>query len=115
MGCQLLSCAWCPSLLLCDDPADGANLLCGVCREAFGQWSAALHPGDWVYVQPYAAFRGAEHEQHLIVCRDGDYLTVQAIGIPKSRMTVHVADTGRRDLTPRRNLDTPDLHSTKER
>ncbi len=104
MSNYLRSCAGCSAHLLSGDPSS-EYVWCSKCRAKhvtpFGQWAAALKPGDLVYVQPYAAWRGLSHSQYLIVARDGDVLTVQVLGLPESRGPVHVAHVGQHNLTPR--------------
>lgn len=101
----LRSCSGCSAHLACNDPTS-QNVWCGTCKpkhvKPFDAWAAGLKPGDRVYVQPYAAWRGLSHSEYLITARDGDTLTVQVLGIPESSMTVAVHHCGQHDLTPRR-------------
>lgn len=105
MSNLLRSCSGCSAHLLTNDGAS-QHLFCKTCKPKhvtpFDEWAAGLKPGDEVYVQPYAAWRGLSHSRYLVVGREGSTLTVQVLGVPESRMQVHVADCGQHDLTPRR-------------
>jgi hypothetical protein len=78
---------------------------CGPCaarQQPIAEWAAELKAGDHVFVQPYAAWRGLSHSKCLIVDRVDDVLTVQIVGLPQSRLDVHVNHCGPRNLTPLR-------------
>jgi hypothetical protein len=100
----LRSCSGCSAHLLTNDPTS-QHVWCAKCMgkyvKPFDEWKASIAAGSRVYVQPYASWRGLSHSQYLVVERDGDQLTVQVLGIPESRMQVHINHTGQHDLTPR--------------
>jgi hypothetical protein len=99
----LRCCSRCNAFLATADNAN-TDTYCKRCKPKcitpFAQWAAALKPGDRVYVQPYATRRGLSRSQYVVVDREGDQLTVQPIGMPEFRMTVHVNHCGQHDLTP---------------
>lgn len=104
MTYYLRSCAGCSAHLASNDPSS-QMVWCPRCYPRHvtpsDRWAESLKVGDLVYVQPYVAWRGLSHSRYLIVGREGDRLTVQILGMPESRMTVHVNNTGQHDLTPR--------------
>ena len=106
----LRSCSGCSAHLLTNDPTS-EYVWCRTCKpkyvKPFDEWVAALAPGDWVFVQPYAAWRGLSHSEHVIIARDGDDLILQIIGLPESRITTSVNHCGQHDLTPRRQYGAP--------
>lgn len=103
-GNSLRSCAGCAGHLLTNDTRS-QSVFCARCRPKyvtpFAEWAAALKPGDRVYVQPYAAWRGLSRSEYVIIARDGDRLTMQVLGIPES-LQILIAHCGQHDLTPRR-------------
>lgn len=101
-GNSLRVCGSCSAWILTVDGST-PTVHCSKCRAKqtpWDAWAAALKTGDRVFLQPYAAWRGLSRSQHLVVGRDGDTLTVQVLGIPDSRKTVHVADCAQQDVTP---------------
>jgi hypothetical protein len=101
-GNSLRVCGSCSAWLLTVD-ADTPTVHCNKCRAAqpdWNTWAAALRPNDLVFLYPYAAWRRLSRSRYLIVARDGDQLTVQVLGIPDSRMTVHISTCTQQDVTP---------------
>lgn len=101
-GNSLRVCGSCSAWLLTTD-ATTPTVHCSKCRSKqtpWDVWAAGLEPGKCVYLYPYAAWRGLSRSRYLIVARDGDDLTVQVLGIPDSRMTVHISTCAQQDMTP---------------
>lgn len=101
-GNSLRVCGSCSAWLLTGD-ADTPTVHCNKCRAKqtpWDVWAAALKANDLVFLYPYAAWRGLSRSQYVIVDRDGDTLTVQVLGIPDSRKTVHISDCAQQDVTP---------------
>jgi hypothetical protein len=107
MATLLRSCAGCSAHILTND-GRSEYAWCKKCRarhvKPFDEWATEIKVGDCIYVQPYAAWHGLSHSRYLVVGREGDQLTVQVLGIPESRTTVHINHTGQHDLTPRRSV-----------
>lgn len=101
-GNNLRVCGSCSAWILTVD-GDTPTVLCNKCRAKqtpWEVWVAELKTGDRVFLYPYAAWRGLSRSEYLIVDRDGDELTVQVLGIPASRMTVHISCCAQQDVTP---------------
>lgn len=101
-GNSLRICGSCSAWLLTVD-ADTPTVHCTKCRAdqpTWDEWAAALKTNDEVFLYPYAAWRGLSRSKYLVVHRDGDQLTVQVLGIPASRMTVHISTCTQQDVTP---------------
>jgi hypothetical protein len=103
-GGSLRACGDCSAFLLVIDTAT-PTVYCSKCqaKQPSGDaWAASLKRGERVYLYPYAAWQGLSHSEYLVLGRDGDDLEVQLLGIPSSRMTVHLSACSPRDMTPRR-------------
>lgn len=101
-GNTLRVCGSCSAWLLTAD-AHTPTVHCNKCRAKqtpHDAWEAALKPGDRVFLYPYAAWRGLSRSEYLVIARDGDDLTVQVLGIPESRMPVHISACAQQDVTP---------------
>jgi hypothetical protein len=103
-GNLLRSCAGCSAHILTND-GRSQDAYCPKCRpkyvKPFGEWAAALKAGDICYVQPILAWRGLTFSKNLVIGRDGDQVTVQILGMPESRQTIHIAQLADHNLTPR--------------
>lgn len=103
-GNSLRCCSGCSAHLLTQDTTS-PDVYCGKCRAKqtpWDEWAAGLAKGALVYLYPYAAWNGLSHSQYLVIDRADDQLTVQVLGNPKSRMTVHISACVDRDMTPLR-------------
>lgn len=102
MTTHLRGCARCAAFITTNDPTSD-KVYCRTCLNLMptrSQWEASLHPGNHVYLHPGFAWHGMSHSEHTVIARDGDQVTVQIVGLPESRRTVHVAHLAWCDVTP---------------